>query len=217
MLKVAIIDYGMGNLFSVQKACTHLNIQTIVTQDNTTLMDADAVILPGVGAFADAMQNLKELDLVGPIKDFAASGKPFMGVCLGLQLLFEESTEFGTNKGLGLVAGDVTRFQNPGNSPKVPQIGWNTIEAGNVSWNSSPLKSNTTGEFMYFVHSYFVRPAENAAILTQTEYANTKYCSSIQINNIFATQFHPEKSGEAGLKIYENWFNHIKEKYATNP
>jgi len=207
--KIAIIDYQLGNLFSVKQACAYLGEDPVITTNKEEILGADYVILPGVGAFGDAMHNLESLDLVKPIKEFIASGKPFMGVCLGLQLLFTESEEFGRSKGLNLIEGVVKKFQSSytnGNALKVPQIEWNQIyETSNNSWQQSPLKVCERGDYMYFVHSYYVAPQEDQYILSTTKYGEYTYCSSVIKNNIFACQFHPEKSGKIGLEIYKKF------------
>jgi imidazole glycerol-phosphate synthase subunit HisH len=212
--KVAIIDYQLGNLFSVKQACIYLDMDAYITTDKKELLEADYAILPGVGAFGDAMQNLHQLDLVSPIRDFIAAGKPFMGVCLGLQLIFSESEEFGNTKGLNLIKGVIKKFKPVDTNEhvlKVPQIEWNQIyETGNNKWNQSPLKSCKSGDYMYFVHSYFVEPDSDQYVLSTTEYGGHVYCSSIIKENIFACQFHPEKSGLHGVEIYRDWFGNIK-------
>ena len=213
--KVAIIDYQLGNMFSVKQACLHLGYAASITSDKNELLNADYAILPGVGAFGDAMQNLKSLDLVEPIKDFVASGKPFMGVCLGLQLLFTESEEFGSFKGLNLIEGKVTKFPefDPAkNKVKVPQIEWNQIYSAQHPWQDSPLRNCKSGDYMYFVHSFYVKPESDQYNLSQTQYAGIKYCSSIKKKNLFACQFHPEKSGVHGIHIYKNWFDDYKKQ-----
>lgn len=207
--KVVIIDYQMSNLFSVQHACESVGLNAIISSDTLDLAEAQLAILPGVGAFADAMRNLKKLNLISAIKDFVRQGKPLLGVCLGLQLLFNYSEEFGTHPGLGLIKGKVIKFPgfNPQNQPvKVPQIGWNKIYFQNKqTWENSLLQSLPNNEFMYFVHSYFVIPEDKNLITSLTDYEGIEYCSSIQSDNIFATQFHPEKSGPKGLTIYKNF------------
>jgi glutamine amidotransferase len=208
--KVAIIDYQLGNMFSVKQACHHLGYEASITTDKDELLNADYAILPGVGAFGDAMENLKSLDLIEPIKDFVAAGKPFMGVCLGLQLLFTESEEFGNNKGLNLIEGVVTKFPefDPSKSRvKVPQIEWNQIYTAQHPWQDSPLRDCKSGDYMYFVHSFYVKPNSNQYNLSETQYGGIKYCSSIKKENLFACQFHPEKSGGHGIQIYKNWFD----------
>lgn len=206
--KILIIDYKLGNLFSVNQALTNIGLNVSITTNPEEIESADAIVLPGVGAFSDAMNNLNNLNLIDHIKKFADSGKPFMGICLGLQLLFSESEEFGNTKGLGLVKGRVKRFPNNNNdgvTRKVPQIAWNQIhKISNKSWNNTPLNSIKEGEFMYFVHSFYVEPEEPVG-LSETNYDGQIYVSSIQKNNLFACQFHPEKSAQEGLKIYNSW------------
>lgn len=204
-MKIAIIDYQLSNLFSVKHAFDYLKINSEITSDKSILSQVDAAILPGVGAFGDAMDNLKKLDLIDPIKEFIKSGKPFMGVCLGMQLLFSESKEFGIHQGLNIVKGKVKKFSDANRPIKVPQIGWNQILKVNDKWNNSPLKKIKNGEFMYFVHSYLCLPDDKSIILSETIYENIKYCSSLLMDNVFATQFHPEKSGQEGIKIYRDW------------
>ena len=209
--KIIIIDYGLGNLFSVKHACDHFGIDAEVSFDKKDLEDADGVILPGVGAFGEAMYNLNKLDLVHPIQDFIQSGKPFLGVCLGMQLLFSESEEFGTKKGLDIIEGAIKKFPfktTGGKDLKVPQIAWNQVYQYPLTalhWNSSPLRDVKNGEYMYFVHSFYCAPTHQTNILTTTSYEDFEYCSSIVNNNVCATQFHPEKSAENGIKIYYNW------------
>ncbi|HEY0680473.1 MAG TPA: imidazole glycerol phosphate synthase subunit HisH [Chitinophagaceae bacterium] len=208
---VVIIDYHLGNLFSVQQACRHLGADAKISSDKNELLAADYAILPGVGAFGDAMKTLEELDLINPIHDFIQSGKPFMGVCLGLQLLFSESEEFGNHKGLNIVEGLTRRFpavNTDGQLLKVPQIEWNQIQHANgTTWENSPLQECSEGEYMYFVHSYYVLPENKEVTLSTTTYGGLTYCSSIAKDNVFACQFHPERSGEHGLKIYRSFLN----------
>ena len=205
---VSIIDYGLGNLFSVNQALINIGVNVKITSSSDEIESSGAIVLPGVGAFKDAMNNLKELNLIDPIKKSIDSGKPFLGICLGLQLLFSESEEFGLTKGLDIVKGKVKRFSNnnkEGEIRKVPQIGWNQIyKINGKSWNDTPLSDIKEGEFMYFVHSFYVEP-EDPVGLSQTNYDGHFYVSSIQKGNIFACQFHPEKSAKEGLKIYKNW------------
>lgn len=212
--KIVIIDYQLNNLFSVKHACHHVGINTKISTNKEDIATADALILPGVGAFGNAMQNLEKLDLIAPIRDAVQAGKPLLGICLGLQLLFEESEEFGTHKGLGIVAGHVSRF--PANTPeqqklKVPFIGWNEVYASQEGcWHNTPLEQTQQGEFMYFVHSNFVQPASPEDASCFSYYKDLKFCSGIIKNNIFAVQFHPEKSAEKGLEIYKKWSQSIK-------
>ena len=207
--KVVIIDYKLSNLFSVSHACDHVGINAVVSSDPKDIEGADAIILPGVGAFHTAVENLESLEMIRPIKDFIAGGKPFMGICLGLQLLFTESEEFGNHKGLDIIKGKILKFprvDEAGENYKVPQIGWNKIKPlANASFSATPLDGIPEGSYMYFVHSFYAEPESTKNILTLTDYSKLNYCSGILKNNIFALQFHPEKSGVLGLKIYENW------------
>ncbi|MBN1405329.1 MAG: imidazole glycerol phosphate synthase subunit HisH [Candidatus Omnitrophica bacterium] len=222
-LKIVIIDYGMGNLFSVKQACIHAGLDALITSDKKELLSADAAILPGVGAFGDAMDNLHKLDMVLPIKDFVASGRQFYGICLGMQLLMDESEEFGSYKGLGLVNGCVVKFPNKdknGRKIKVPQVGWNSIKRpldnSSDPWNDTALENINNNELMYFVHSYYALPSEQGVVLSKTVYEGMEYCSSIKYGkNIFASQFHPEKSAGIGLNIYKNWKHIIEENKET--
>lgn len=210
--KVSIIDFGVGNLFSVKQACSYAGMEAIITSEKEILLKSAGAILPGVGAFGLAISNLKKLDLINPILDFIQSGKPFMGICLGMQLLMSESEEFGRHKGLDIIKGNVIKFSTNNENEdmgKVPQVGWNRINnplyANEVFRNDTPLSGISNGEFMYFVHSYYCKPWDYKTVLSVTEYNDVEYCSSIQWKNIFATQFHPEKSALDGLKIYKNW------------
>ncbi len=209
MSKIIILDYNLGNLFSVKHACTSLGLDVKISSDASDIANAKGLILPGVGAFSEAMDHLKELDLIDPIKKFVADGKPILGICLGLQLLFTESDEFGTNRGLNIIPGKVLKFPNQigGKKVVIPHIGWNTIGAAenDTTFNNSPLESTKENEFFYFVHSHYVLPENKEDTLTLTNYEGHLYCSSIKKDNVFATQFHPEKSGIEGLKIYKNW------------
>lgn len=218
--RVVIVDYGVGNVFSVQHACQAAGLQAAVSSSREALLDADAVILPGVGAFSDAMDALKRLDLIGPIKDFSATSKPLIGICLGMQLLMTEGTEFGTREGLGLIEGVVERLSVEAEGErrfKVPHVGWNRIfkpkalsgqpSRGAIErdpWLGMPLAGLDEGEFMYFVHSYYVLPKYQDVVLSLSRYGHAEFCSSINSGNIFGFQFHPERSGPAGLKIYQN-------------
>jgi imidazole glycerol-phosphate synthase subunit HisH len=210
--KVAIIDYDMGNIFSVRHVCSHVGLDCIVTSDSHELSIADAAILPGVGAFGEAMENLKRLGLISTIKDFIAAGKPFLGVCLGLQLLFTTSEEFGIHEGLNIIPGTILKFKHEdaeGNKVKIPHMGWNRIfkpaREGPNPWDASPLRGIREGAYMYFVHSYYVVPDSHDVVASITDYAGIRYCSGILYKNVFATQYHPEKSAREGIKIYENW------------
>ena len=196
---IAVVDYGRGNLRSVQKALEQVGARAVVTRVPETIAGADKLVLPGVGAFADCMDNLKRLALVEPIMEFLSTGKPFLGICLGLQLLFTESEEFGVSRGLDVIPGRVVRFPQ---GLKVPHMGWNTVEI----WREdcSLLRGIEEGSYFYFVHSYYVVPFDLSVVATSTVYG-VEYTSMIWKDNIFATQFHPEKSQRLGLKILENF------------
>ena len=212
---VAIVDYDAGNLFSVEHACKSVGLAPLIINRPEDLRQADALILPGVGAFGAAMNNLRKLDLVQPLKEFVASGKPFMGICLGMQLLFSRSEEFGEHEGLNLIDGDVVKFptvNEHGQKNKIPQIGWNQItfpSNNGESWRDTPLEQIANGEFMYFIHSFYAKPRNFEYVLSVTEYGGINYCSAVMKENIFATQFHPEKSAAEGIKIYQFWANKI--------
>lgn len=207
--KVVIIDYGMGNLFSVKLTCEKVGLDALISNDKSEFLKASALILPGVGAFGDAMTTIKKLDLVSPIKEFIDSGKPFLGICLGMQLLMSDSEEFGIHKGLDVIKGRVVKI--PSLKDKVPQVGWNKIsKINNKNWENSLLKGLSEGDYMYFVHSFYCIPDSKGFFLSETNYAGLDYCSALQNKNIFACQFHPERSGEKGLIIYKNLANLIK-------
>ena len=219
-LKVTIIDYKMSNLFSVKNACAYLGINATISSDIKVINKSDALILPGVGAFKHAIRNLNKLDLISPIKESIENGKPFLGVCLGLQLLFSRSEEFGTNNGLNIIDGEVRKFKFKkfdGKRIKVPHMGWNKVCSHNRNmWKTSAFHNLSEDEFYYFIHSYYVVPSDSDIILSNTNYHDQKFCSSIKQGNILATQFHPEKSGKVGIKIYSNWFDKILEEKENN-
>lgn len=201
--RIAIVDYQMGNLRSVEKALEHVGAQPEITSDPKKILTADKVILPGVGAFCDAIRELQTRHLVEPIRACVDAGKPFLGICLGLQLLFEKSYENGEYEGLGILKGDVVRFNLP-HEFKVPHIGWNRVQS---QQSDVPLMSNLSHEpYMYFVHSYYVVPADSSVIWLTSDYGTT-FCAAIRRENLFATQFHPEKSQKEGLQLLKNFAN----------
>ncbi|MBM4262252.1 MAG: imidazole glycerol phosphate synthase subunit HisH [Deltaproteobacteria bacterium] len=196
---IAIIDYGMGNLRSVQKGFERVGCAATVTRDAGQIHSARAVVLPGVGAFSACMENLAKFGLVDPIRQTVRSQKPFLGICLGFQLLFSESEEFGIQKGLDLFPGRVLGF--PHNELKVPHMGWNAI----AKEKDSPfLQGISSGDYVYFVHSFYVAPQDDSLIATTTDYGRA-FASSIATERLFACQFHPEKSQELGLRILANF------------
>jgi len=202
---IAIIDYGMGNLCSVQKALERLGAETRITDDPAELAVADKIILPGVGAFGDAMQELKGRGLTGPIRREAASGKPLLGICLGFQVFFERSGESPGIGGLGLFPGEVKRFVT---DLKVPHMGWNQLH---IKRRAPIFQGIEEGAYVYFVHSYYVEPSDPGDVATTTSYA-LEFASSVWRGNLFATQFHPEKSQSVGLRILQNFVNLKGEK-----
>ena len=200
MSEIAIIDYGMGNLRSVQKGLERVGCKAQVTREPQQIVSARGVVLPGVGAFSACMENLRRFGLVEAIREVVLQRKPFLGICLGFQLLFTESEEFGPQKGLDLFPGKVVGF-HPQNGLKVPHMGWNRI----VKKKESPfLQGISDGDYLYFVHSYYVTPADVSVVATTTTYG-TSFVSSIATDPLFACQFHPEKSQKIGLRILENF------------
>ncbi|HLC42433.1 MAG TPA: imidazole glycerol phosphate synthase subunit HisH [Methylomirabilota bacterium] len=200
---IAIVDYGRGNLGSVEKAITRLGERALVTQDPREVERADALILPGDGAFHDAMRNLEVLNLTEPLKQSLRDGKPFLGICLGYQLLFSESEEFGQGKGLDLIPGVVRRFPR---GLKVPHMGWNQVEHRG---EMRILDGIPSGAYFYFVHSYYPEPAEDGLSVATCSYGVT-FPAAITKANLFGTQFHPEKSQTWGLKLLENFTRLVK-------
>ncbi len=202
---IAIIDYGMGNLRSVQKGFERVGFEAVVTADPRVVLEADRIVLPGVGAFPDCMKNLEQGGFVEPLLKVLQDGRPFLGICLGLQLLFSESEEFGIHKGLNVIPGRVVRFpegmEEFGEELKVPHMGWNQLS---VKRRPPVLAGIEDGANFYFVHSFYVQPEDASVVATTTDYG-IEFCSSIWKDNIVATQFHPEKSQQKGLTILKNF------------
>ena len=205
---ITIIDYGMGNLRSVQKGFEKVGYSAQVTDDPRVVEKADRLVLPGVGAFRDCMSNLREGGFIEPIQQFVASGRPFLGICLGLQMLLTQSDEFGQHEGLNIIPGRVVRFAedmeldgvNGKEILKVPHMGWNCIQHTDI-----PLfKGVEQGSYVYFVHSYYVQPDDSAVVAATTDYG-IDFCSAICRDNVMATQFHPEKSQKVGLTMLKNF------------
>jgi glutamine amidotransferase len=203
---IGIVDYGMGNLFSVSKALERLNADYFISGDKEELLRADALLLPGVGSFRDAMEVLQ----VDTIKEFAASGKPLLGICLGMQLLFEDSDENGFTKGLGLLPGHVRRFSGTneaGETYKVPHMGWNKLEF----IKSSPLLKGLEEDYVYFVHSYYVSADNSEVLLAKANY-HEEVSAVVGKDNIFGMQFHPEKSSKLGMALLSNFLKLVEER-----
>ena len=193
---ITIVDYQMGNLRSVQKGIERVGGQAKISSDPQEISNADKLVLPGVGAFGDAMAEIRKRDLASAIVDFVDSGRPFLGICLGLQLLFEKGYEHGEHDGLGIVAGEVVKFELP-REYKVPHMGWNSV----TKTADSPLLRDTTdGTHFYFVHSYYVHPSDPAMTALECDYGGP-FCAMVWRDNLFATQFHPEKSQADGLQL----------------
>ena len=193
-----IVDYGMGNLRNVQKAFEHIGVPARISANANDLLSADGVVLPGVGAFGDAMTNLRAAGLVEPLLEVVRQGTPLLGICLGLQLLFEESSEMGTHRGLGVLPGRVVRFDE---GLKVPHIGWNQLR---VVRSDGLLAGIADGSYAYFVHSYYVVPSDQSCVLATTDYG-VEFASVVRQGNVFGVQPHPEKSQEVGLRLLRNF------------
>lgn len=213
--EVVVVDYGMGNLRSVAKALEHVGANVVVTRDPGRVREAEILILPGVGAFKDCMANLHEFKLADPVRDRILADIPFLGICLGYQLLFEESEEFGRQEGLGVIKGKVVRF--PGNMEhrderlKVPHMGWSRVKK---IQNSGPLAHVEDDSFFYFVHSYYPIPDDSDVVATTTGYG-VDFASSVMKGNLFACQFHPEKSQKVGLSLLEGFWKNALSKVKT--
>jgi glutamine amidotransferase len=203
---VVVVDYGMGNLRSAQKGLEKAGVKAVITSDPAAVQSADAVVLPGVGAFQDCMANLAEAGLVAPVMGAIEQGKPFLGICLGMQLLMTISEEFGVHRGLDIIPGRVVRF-DPDTRLKVPHMGWNRVH---YSGDSRLFEGIEDGSFFYFVHSYYVVPEDGSVVCGWTDYGE-RFCSAIARDNLFATQFHPEKSHNHGLKVLQNFARIVSE------
>ena len=211
--RVAIVDYGLGNLYSVAQACEHVGLRTVLASSAAVLHDVDGIILPGVGAFGSAIETIRQLGLAEPLQAAAADGVPMLGICLGMQLLMTESREFGVHRGLDIIPGAVERFPSTvadGAALKIPQVGWNSLDLPDDTsdvnaWLDTPLEGLSAGTNMYFVHSYYVIPDRPADVRSLTTYGTTKYCSTVISGAVVGCQYHPERSGPDGLAIYRNW------------
>ncbi len=198
---IAIVDYGMGNLRSVQKAFEKIGATARVVPFPRDIANARGIVLPGVGAFGQAMKNLRAIGWIAPLRDAAARSVPFVGICLGMQLMFESSEEMGQYEGLGILPGEVKRFNS---GLKVPQMGWNQIHLVGVKHASPLLRDVADGSYAFFVHSYYCVPRDASTTIATTDYG-IEFASVVQQGNVFGAQFHPEKSQSVGLKILENF------------
>lgn len=209
-MQVVIVDYGLGNLFSVERALRYLGADCLITSDAARISAAGRLILPGVGAFGDGMKGLAGRGLVEPIKGFIATGRPFMGICLGMQLLMTEGEEFGIHKGLDIIKGRTRRLNGSGGY-KIPHIGWNSLipPAGGKepAWQGTILEKLKANSFVYFVHSNAVVPDDASFCLAYTSYGSNTFCSVVRKGNIYGCQFHPERSAEIGLDIYREFLS----------
>jgi imidazole glycerol-phosphate synthase subunit HisH len=207
---IGIVDYGMGNLFSVSKALERLNVPYFISDNKEKLLEADGLLLPGVGAFRDAMELLKETSLDETIKSFVQKGKPLLGICLGMQLLFESSEENGKVEGLGLLSGDAVRIpsrDNKGKEYKVPHMGWNFVSFQ----TPSSITANVKEDYVYFVHSYYIKDVPNENLIGSAEYAGVTIPAIVGSGTILGMQFHPEKSGELGMKLFKRFTDLVQQ------
>jgi imidazole glycerol-phosphate synthase subunit HisH len=208
--KVAILDFELGNLFSVAQACRVVGLTAEITDDPRIAADADALIVPGVGSFPRAMAVLKRRGLISAIQDTAARNKPVIGVCLGLQLFMEGSTEFGHTDGLGLIAGEALRLPDipagNGRNVPIPNVGWCAVAPpnGEALWRGSPLADIKPNAAFYFVHSYYVKPTNAGEVLANSMFGSFEFCAAVRCGSVFGFQFHPERSGPTGLAVYRS-------------
>mgnify|MGYP001610396748 CR=1 FL=1 len=208
---IAIVDYGVGNLYSLIGAFKFFGVDPVVTEDAKTLEEADGVVIPGVGSFEAGMKGLQLRGLVDTVKKIAKNNKPMLGICLGAQLMLSEGHEFGIFEGLGIMKGKVSHFPPLAGNEKVPQVGWNTMAPPeNNAWAESILHSHQDSDQVYFVHSYILEPESEENILAFSTYGGHRFCSAIKRGNIYGFQFHPEKSGAAGLKLIDNFITLVK-------
>ena len=216
---VAIVNYGLGNLFSVRQACAHAGMEPAITSSPDEILSARAVVIPGVGSCGDAIDSLQRLVLVPVLREVVAAGTPLIGICLGAQLLLEESEEFGRHEGLGVIPGRVVSLRGSlgsGDSLKVPHVGWNRVHrlprAGDGQpWRGTLLEDQQDGAFMYFVHSFILQPRDEEVIIAASHYGELEFCSGMAWRNVTALQFHPERSGLPGLRIYQRLADRIRE------
>jgi len=208
MCEVVLVDYGCGNIRSIEQALVKIGVSCRHTSNPIEIKEAKRIILPGVGAYATGMQHLEKMELIQVLKDFAISGKPMLGICLGMQLLLDYSEEFGKHEGLGIISGNVT-YLSSNDGVKIPHIGWNALEIPECNnkqiWDNEILDGIDPNKDCYFVHSYMVRTSRDMDNIAETEYGGVRFSSVVCYNNVYGCQFHPEKSGAIGLKFLNNF------------
>ena len=214
MKRIVVVDYGLGNLFSLRRALVHVGAQVEIAAAPDALSNADGLVLPGVGAFGDGMGQLKNRGFVDPIKECARSERPILGICLGMQLLFTHSEEFGLHPGLDLIPGCVRKLNETdaaGGRIKIPHVGWSELfYSGSRRWESTLLEGLVEADAMYFVHSYIPTPIDDSAVVARMRYGDHFYGAHVEKNSIAGCQFHPEKSGEMGLRLLRNFIARVK-------
>ncbi len=207
MKKIAVIDYGVGNLFSILQALNKIGVKCVLAKDNDQIDYADALILPGVGAFHSALEKLNKNKMASAIIKNANEGKPLLGICLGMQLLFDSSEEFGCHNGLGLLKGKIVRFSNLEKGTRVPQTQWNRVLVNGLK--TKLFHGIESNPFMYFVHSYYAISSHDRSVNVKAEYGGLHYCCAIEFENIFGVQFHPERSANDGLQLLKNFCDFV--------
>lgn len=212
-MNITIIDYDIGNVKSIINALEKVNVKPLLSRKKEDILNADGVILPGVGAFKYGMDSLEKYDLITTILEYTNSDKPFLGICLGMQMLLEESEEFGFTRGLGIIEGKIVKLPVLNSDyEKLPHVSWNEITPKDITWKNTILENIIDKSDMYFVHSYVAMPNNESNILSQTVYSDYSFTSSIKKGNVYGCQFHPEKSGVLGLEIINNFVKICKEK-----
>lgn len=207
-MKIVLVNYGLGNIRSIINAFKYLNVELVLSSSEEELLNSDGIILPGVGAFENGINRLRNLGLDKSLTRCVEKNIPLLGICLGMQLLMDKSEEFGENNGLGFISGNVMKFDFNGNiKKKLPHIRWSVLEYGEKNWSDTILEGLPENSEMYFVHSYFVQPKDPKNILSKTDYEGHLFCSSVQKDLIYGCQFHPEKSGKIGQIILKNFIN----------
>lgn len=211
MITIALLDYGIGNIKSISSALEKVGCNVLLTNNKKEIVSANGLIIPGVGAFKHGMDKLEKLDLISFIQDYSITERPILGICLGMQMLFSRSSEFGVSNGLNLIEGSVDKISNAGQKLKLPHVSWNCLIENRIAWKNTILDSIGKENFMYFVHSFVASPVDKNNILSMTQYEGIEFCSTVKKNNIYGCQFHPEKSADQGLQILKS-FSYICEE-----